>query len=59
MFRKVLLVVPMLACVGCSAAQYYFVTGGIVSTGVVAGVVAGTAAFSTLIDNLRTLIPGL
>jgi hypothetical protein len=49
----------LFACVGCSAANYFFTTGGIVNTGLIAAAVAGAVAIPNLLGSLRGLIPGL
>jgi len=43
----------LVACVGCSAAQFLYVTGGIVNTGIIGAVVAGAVAIPNLLQSLN------
>ncbi len=59
MLKRTLLVAPMLMCVGCSTASYFLITGSIINSTVIAGLVATVFGLPTLLNNLRGIVPGL
>jgi len=55
MLKTTGLVLGLLACTGCSAATYFFVTGGIINT----AVLTGLGGLLLNLGNITQLVRGL